>query len=582
MDSMMTRIRFRLVVCSICLLAVAGCTHSDKADNSASSEANQEQAESAQFAVQESDSKLREDALLSDWCVEHTVPESICTQCNPTLIDGYKKSGDWCGGHGLPESQCRKCNPEITFPQEKILESRRAEAGKSTELTVTDWCFEHGVPESRCTRCHLNLIDGFKKANDWCKEHGLPDSQCRRCNPEITFAQEKILESLRLEDAASEKVQVSLFFRPNKMICATDGAIIQFASSSTAQRAGISVQQVYSSTLESTVDAPAEVVFDEGQTYVVSSTVSALVVRWLISPGDMIRKGDELALLQSPEIAPLMTSLVSANVNFQVQTKEMARFEEMNKKHLVSAAEYDLQLARSEQSRAEMVSARGLLLSAGLDEHELDRIVKSGIVSNQFMLKAPVSGIATERVVQQGELAEPGRKFAQIANPHALWIEAQLSEAQMQEVQIGNKLVFGSDGKGLDRVGAEVIWKSNFLDLHSRTGTVRARVLDRHAEISAGQFGRVSIVAPANEHVVLVPKDAVQWEGCCNVVFVQETDQRYRPRKVMLTKGEGSYYQVTEGLSNGERIVVDGAFLLKTELKKSSLGAGCCAVEPAG
>jgi cobalt-zinc-cadmium efflux system membrane fusion protein len=51
---------------------------------------------------------------------------------------------------------------------------------------------------------------------------------------------------------------------------------------------------------------------------------------------------------------------------------------------------------------------------------------------------------------------------------------------------------------------------------------------------------------------------------------------------VELARGEGSYYQVLSGLQPGEQIVTDGAFLLKTELKKSSIGAGCCDFDPAG
>ena len=48
-----------------------------------------------------------------DWCSEHQVPESQCTQCNPKLIAAFKATGDWCAEHGLPESQCRLCNPEL-------------------------------------------------------------------------------------------------------------------------------------------------------------------------------------------------------------------------------------------------------------------------------------------------------------------------------------------------------------------------------------------------------------------------------------------------------------------------------------
>lgn len=48
-----------------------------------------------------------------DWCAEHSVPESQCTQCDPKLAAAFKATGDWCEEHGLPESHCLKCNPDL-------------------------------------------------------------------------------------------------------------------------------------------------------------------------------------------------------------------------------------------------------------------------------------------------------------------------------------------------------------------------------------------------------------------------------------------------------------------------------------
>lgn len=48
-----------------------------------------------------------------DWCEEHGVPESLCTQCNPKLVAAFKATGDWCAEHSLPESQCRICHPQL-------------------------------------------------------------------------------------------------------------------------------------------------------------------------------------------------------------------------------------------------------------------------------------------------------------------------------------------------------------------------------------------------------------------------------------------------------------------------------------
>lgn len=50
-----------------------------------------------------------------DWCVEHGVAESMCTQCNPALSAAFKATGDWCAEHSVPESQCRTCNPDLVI-----------------------------------------------------------------------------------------------------------------------------------------------------------------------------------------------------------------------------------------------------------------------------------------------------------------------------------------------------------------------------------------------------------------------------------------------------------------------------------
>ena len=77
-----------------------------------------------------------------------------------------------------------------------------------------------------------------------------------------------------------------------------------------------------------------------------------------------------------------------------------------------------------------------------------------------------------------------------------------------------------------------------------------------------------------------MPKDAVQWEGCCNVVFVKVNDYVFEPRKISINYEVGSEYAVTGNIQTGETIVTTGSFLLKTEVLKGSIGAGCCEVEP--
>ncbi|MEW5922859.1 MAG: hypothetical protein AB1746_02615, partial [Candidatus Zixiibacteriota bacterium] len=169
------------------------------------------------------------------------------------------------------------------------------EHGQTAALTtdshnVADWCAEHLVPESQCTRCNPSLETKFKDSGDWCAGHGIPESHCRLCNPGIKFPQEEILLTRNLEFDGND-IEISLNFRPNASVCATDNALIQFASDLTAERAGIKVQAVRSAQFESSINAPAEIVFDETEATVVTSTISAMISRWLISAGDVVHKG---------------------------------------------------------------------------------------------------------------------------------------------------------------------------------------------------------------------------------------------------------------------------------------------------
>lgn len=454
------------------------------------------------------------------------------------------------------------------------------ETGFAATLT-SDWCFEHSVPESQCTKCHPALIDKFKATGDWCGGHNLPESHCRICNPGLRFAQEELILKQTFEEAEQE-IMVSLFFRPNQSVCATDGALIQFASAQTAQRAGITIQRARSANYEISLTAPAEVAFDETHATVVNSTVSASVARWLVEPGDRVRRGDVLALLHSPQIVELRAELVRARAAYEVEEQELVRHRELKSRNLISDSDYERQVAAVEQARAQVVSIRGVLSSAGLSESEIDASVSGGNLSNMFVLRAPSAGLVVERIAPLGKLLGAGEAFALLADPSAMWVEARLTEELLRRVSVGQRLTFASDGHSRRRVGAEVIWVSRFLDPHTRMGTVRARVIDRDHDLQAGEFGRVTFLAQESKQVTLVPKDAVQWEGCCNVVFVKETEDRYRPRKVHLLEGSGPYYQISHGLKPGEDVVVHGAFLLKTELKKTSIGAGCCGIEPAG
>jgi membrane fusion protein, heavy metal efflux system len=97
--------------------------------------------------------------------------------------------------------------------------------------------------------------------------------------------------------------------------------------------------------------------------------------------------------------------------------------------------------------------------------------------------------------------------------------------------------------------------------------------------LRAGMFGTARVLIH-NGEALSVPEQAVQTDSCCQLVFVKQGERLYAPRKVTLGTRVGGYAEVLSGLALGEAVVTTGSFLMKTEILKSNIGAGCCEVEP--
>jgi cobalt-zinc-cadmium efflux system membrane fusion protein len=111
----------------------------------------------------------------------------------------------------------------------------------------------------------------------------------------------------------------------------------------------------------------------------------------------------------------------------------------------------------------------------------------------------------------------------------------------------------------------------------TRTTKVRAELPNPEGKLRANQFGRATIQIGDRHKALTVPKSAIQRYENADMVFLPEKEGTYRPQRIRTrTIGQGDVLEVTWGLKSGQEVVTTGAFLLKTEIMKGSIGAGCC------
>jgi cobalt-zinc-cadmium efflux system membrane fusion protein len=220
------------------------------------------------------------------------------------------------------------------------------------------------------------------------------------------------------------------------------------------------------------------------------------------------------------------------------------------------------------------------LRNLGLGKTEIEALTAEKGTSGLLPLTAPFAATVVERSAALGETVTQATALFAIADTKRMWAILDVHASDITKIAVGQPLVLDMEGLEDERHGGYITWVSSHLDRRTRTLKARAEILNSEGLLRDGMFGKAIVTIHDRENVLVVPKEAVQWEGCCNVVFVRRSDVLYEPRKVSLGYEGKDFLAVANGLTEGDVVVTTGSFLLKTEILRGSIGAGCCEPNP--
>lgn len=166
-----------------------------------------------------------------------------------------------------------------------------------------------------------------------------------------------------------------------------------------------------------------------------------------------------------------------------------------------------------------------------------------------------------------------------VADTSRMWAMLDVHEEDLSHMHIGQAVTMAVDGVPDETFDGVVTWVAAEVDARTRTVSVRAALDNPDGRLRAQQFGRATIGGSIDEQVISVPREAVQRLDDGHVVFVRAGLGLFEPRAVDLGPRVGDHVAVRGPIEAGESIVTTGAFLLKTELRKDAIGAGCCEIE---
>ncbi len=467
----------------------------------------------------------------ADWCAEHAIAESACPFCNPGLIDEL----GWCAGHDVAEALCWICNPD--------------------------------------------LVPAYKAVGDWCGGHGLPESRCLDCNPDLAAASSGPGEA-QAEAQTEHNGSEPRYRRAPSVTCTTQLLTVTFERETIAQEAGLEFTTVQVKPVSRTLECNAVLAYDGNRFARLAPQVGGLVQSVEKDLGDRVEPGSLLAVIVSPAFGAAKAAYLQARASEALWAKNHAR--EMDLMARGVATERDLLEAEKglAESRIAKSRAEQELMGLGLSADRIAEVARTGDTTNEYRVTAPFAGVVVERRASVGELSDPAAPLFAVADVTRMWARLDVFERDFRDIRAGQPVVLHVEGLPGDAVAGTVTWVSAQLDPRTRTLQARAELDNPDGALRANMFARAVVTVRDARPTVVVPREAVQWEGCCNVVFVQDSATTFHPVKVHLGPTAGSMVEVRRGLKGGETVVTQGSFLLKTEILKGSIGAGCCEAQP--
>ena len=149
-----------------------------------------------------------------------------------------------------------------------------------------------------------------------------------------------------------------------------------------------------------------------------------------------------------------------------------------------------------------------------------------------------------------------------------------------RHLKLGQPVRFRPSGEGTEAAGT-VSWISTAVDEKTRTVKVRADLANPEGRLRASTFGAGRVILREEQSAVVVPNEAVHWEGDCFVVFVRDKDflaegapKVFHVRKVRIGARDAQNTEIIAGVLPGELVATRGSGTLRAELLKNNLGEG--------
>jgi cobalt-zinc-cadmium efflux system membrane fusion protein len=346
----------------------------------------------------------------------------------------------------------------------------------------------------------------------------------------------------------------------------------------------VRTQTVARARMRELLPTTGEVALNENATVHISPRISGLIESVEADIGARVKSGDTLLTLASVELGRALVEYERNRTLSELSEKIVARETKLREQKVGSEQDVIAAQMAYESHRTDWMTSEQTLHVFGLAEEDLAKMREHphGVKAGRLPVRAPIAGTIIEKHAVPGEMAEAGKDLMLLSNLTSVWVWANVHSRDLARLLAAEKrgpvtvLVSVTAFPGqpfngtLDYVGAT-------MNEQTRTVKVRATVGNPDLELRPGMFceAAFSLGLGQAEEVLAVPRTALFSDEGKSFVFKHWKDDFFVRQEVRKGREFPDGVEIVDGLQAGETIVTDGAFLLKSDVLREKMGAGC-------
>lgn len=336
-------------------------------------------------------------------------------------------------------------------------------------------------------------------------------------------------------------------------------------------RSRLTTQPVIDHPIPEVITAPGQVALDLKQVAKITSRIAGQVERIHVQLGDRVLPRRPLAAIGSLHLDQLIEEYLVGKAQVDVAENNLRRTEKLRVAEVVPERKLIEDKGRYLETNARYQHTREKLLHMGLSRLELTQLEQGPHQEgHRYTVTSPIAGTVVAQRVVLGQGLAPGDELFEVVDTSRVWVFANLSIEQARKFKAGD--VGTITPKGAEPITAPLTYLAPIADEATRTIQVRFEVANPQGLLRPQEYVEVTLTLPGSA-TLAVPLSAVTAVDKTRGVFV-ERDSSYIFTPIKVGREGSGWIEIREGVREGDRVVVEGVFDLKSELLRAHIGSG--------